>query len=264
MAGGCGAVLGGVVGRGGAVGTGNVRMCGLHALPDSGVPMVVGKSLRGRSGRLGPATPVPPAVVSAEGVDVVHGRATDGRDGCGAPSAPRRSSDDDSGSDSAEARGGRNDPVASDAPSGRRTDGPGPYGSRNGGATRPDSRPGAAGGTARPAPRPDSAAGATRPASRPEPADGPKRPDSPPEDTGGTPRPASRPEPTDGPKRPDSPPEDADGPTRPVPPLKDTGGTARPVPRAEGDGGVSGKRADEGGAVVVDWDGGPWGGRRLG
>ncbi|MEU0964470.1 hypothetical protein ABZ357_03150 [Streptomyces sp. NPDC005917] len=96
------------MGRGGAVGTGNVRMCGLHAVPDSGAPGAPGeaeKSLRGRSGRLGPVTREEPAAVSAED------------EGAG-PAAPRRPSDDGSGSSAP--RTGRSEAVDSAADSGRR------------------------------------------------------------------------------------------------------------------------------------------------
>ncbi|MEU2334063.1 hypothetical protein ABZ770_15595 [Streptomyces sp. NPDC006654] len=75
--GGGGVVFGGVVGRGGAVGIGNVRMWGLQALPDTGAPKLVGRSLRGRSARAAPVAPVEPRAASPD-----DGRAS--RDG-GAP-----------------------------------------------------------------------------------------------------------------------------------------------------------------------------------
>ncbi|MEU2771715.1 hypothetical protein ABZ646_02010 [Streptomyces sp. NPDC007162] len=52
------------------MGTGNVRMWGLQALPDTGAPRVVGKSLRGRSTRADPvalAEPEPPAASPDDG-----------------------------------------------------------------------------------------------------------------------------------------------------------------------------------------------------
>ncbi|WP_145968951.1 hypothetical protein [Streptomyces hyaluromycini] len=136
-------------------------MCGLHALPESGVPMpVAGKSPRGRSNRLGPVAPDVPPAGSPDGA---AGRADDG------PAVPRRSSDD--GSVSSAARRGRSEVVGSDPGCVRRDDGPGPWDSRNG-AVRPVSRPEDAGGTGRPDSRPEVAGGTARPVSRPEGAGG--------------------------------------------------------------------------------------------